>query len=107
MKEIIFPTTLCSTTIPFEQVKEHKEFPIIGFQTEDGKNEKGALVNVSFNSPLYFARALDHWEKGNGWSAFGQNELTIEKWTEFLIKTRKAKFYLFDSPKELFDWLAE
>jgi len=78
--------------------------PIIGFKLP---HDKVTLVPWKYNSNLYFARCVDTWEKGNEFIPNGINVHTIVEWEELFRTKWKSEMFVFDSPKELFKWLAE
>ena len=101
MKKVINPTN--KNTITFKEVLD-KNNPIIGFTLKDSKV---TLVPLKCGSKMYFARCVDAWEKGNGFDPNGLDNHTITEWEEFFRINYKSEMFVFDSPKELFAWLAE
>lgn len=102
MKKVINPNA-DKNTITFKEVLSENN-PIIGFTL---KGSKVTLVPLKYNSKMYFARCVDAWEKGNGFDANGLDNHTIKEWEEFFRINYKSEMFVFDSPKELFAWLAE
>jgi hypothetical protein len=105
MKEITFPAPRAKkTTVEFANLLK-KDSPLIGVLTEDG--HKVTLIPANYCSDLYLARCVRGWEKGNNYSPDRKNAQTIKDWCEFFHKSHKAKMFLFDTPQELFAWLAK
>lgn len=102
MKKVINPNA-DKNTITFKEVLNENN-PIIGFTL---KGSKVTLVPLKYNSKMYFARCVDAWEKGNGFDPNGLDNHTIKEWEEFFRINYKSEMFVFDSPKELFAWLAE
>lgn len=103
MKKVI-PSAAPTDTILLEEVLK-KPFPLVGFLT--ARARKVTLVPAKYESDLYFARCVDAWGKGNGFDPYGQDKQTVAQWEEFFRKNHKAEMFVFDSPQELFKWLAE
>lgn len=90
-------------TIYLNEVLEQRH-PIVGFQLID---QKTTLIPVSYGSDLYEARCTQYWEKGNFFSPDGDSAQSIKNWEIFFRTKHKAKMFVFDSPQELFKWLAK
>jgi hypothetical protein len=104
MKKVVNPT---ENTITLQEVL-NKDYPIIGFKFGDEfGDDKITLVPLKYGSKMYFARCVDAWEKGNGFDPNGLDNHTIKEWEEFFRINYKSEMFVFDSPKELFAWLAE
>lgn len=101
MKKVINPCL--ENTITIQEVI-NSNAPIVGFQL---KNDKVTLIPWKCESSLYLARCVYNWEKGNGFNPNGENHRTIAEWEKFFRDFYKAEMFVFDSPKELFKWLAE
>ena len=104
MKQVLLPTTAPVDSISFADLKRIND-PLVGFIT--ATNKKVILIKTRYESEKYFARALEAWEKGNGYGPIGGREQTVEEWCKFLVETNNAKIFLFDTPKEMFKWLSE
>lgn len=103
MKKVIH-TPVVHELISLEDVLKNKS-PIVGFVY--GKEQKATLIPVKYQSDLYFARCVNDWQDGNCFSPNGEHSKTVAQWEEFFRKSHKAEMFVFDSPKELFQWLAE
>lgn len=104
MKKII-PSPVPTDTILLEEVLK-EEFPIIGIKLVEVN--KVTLVPQEFRSNKYFARVADSWEEGDFYGEGKSEAKTIQQWYAFFMRFQpNAEFFLFDSPKELFQWLAE
>lgn len=103
MKKVIH-TPVVHELIPLEDVLKNKR-PIVGFVY--GNKRKATLIPVKYESNLYLARCVSGWQDGNGFSPDGEHSKTVAQWEEFFRKSDKAEMFVFDSPKELFRWLAE
>lgn len=101
MKKVINPTPENTTTL---QEVISSNFPIVGFQL---KNNRVTLIPETYKSTLYYARCVSGWERGNDYASHGVNCQTIAEWEEFFSVYHEAEMFVFDSPKELFLWLAE
>jgi hypothetical protein len=88
-------------TITLKEVLS-EDNPIIGF---DIKYSKVTLIPLKYRSNKYLARCVDEW--GNGFDPQGVDVYTIAEWEEFFRINFRAEMFVFDSPKELFKWLAE
>lgn len=77
---------------------------LICFQYED---TKVILIRLKYNSKKYFARCFDLWELGNGYDSIDGDTKTIEEWEIFFCIHHKAKMFVFDSPKEMFEWFVK
>jgi hypothetical protein len=102
MKKVINPHA-DKNTITFNEVLSENN-PIIGFKLRD---TKVTLIPLEYGSKLYFARCVDAWEKGNEFDPDNVNFHTITEWEEFFRINYKSEMFVFDSPQELFKWLAE
>ena len=102
MKEVIYPT-VPANYITFANLESITQ-PLLGFVL---RNDKVTLVPSWYNANTYFARTRSSWEKGNGFDPHDSDKKTVKEWCDFFVNAHKAKIFLFDSPKELFKWLAE
>lgn len=100
MKKVI---NSASNTITLKEVLS-EEYPIIGFKLKDSKV---TLIPLKYDSTKYLARCVDAWEKGNGFDPYDIDNRSIAEWEEFFVTKYKAEMFVFDSPQELFKWLAE
>jgi hypothetical protein len=82
-----------------ESIKEKN----IGIYSMDSST-KGFLIPISYKSELYWVRAVDGFERGNGWSV--DEAKTFKGWLEYWYGIG-VEFYYFDTPQELFKWLSE
>ncbi len=101
MKKVINPTPENTTTL---QEVVNSDAPIVGFKLQ---NHRVALIPEGYNGTLYYARCVSGWERGNDYAPLGVSCQTIAKWEKFFSGSHKAEMFVFDSPKELFLWLAE
>lgn len=104
MKKVIDTTP--ENAISLQDV-EAIEYPLVGFHTNRGKGNKATLVPVAYWSKCYFARAKNAWNEGNGYSPNAKREYTLSEWARFFFEIHDAEMFVFDSPEELFKWLAE
>lgn len=100
MKKVINTT---EKTVTLQSVLD-TEMPVIGFQYQD---TKVTLVPLKYNSKKYLARCFNSWERGNGYDAFGVDTKTIEEWEIFFRIHHEAEMFVFDSPKEMFEWFVK
>jgi hypothetical protein len=101
MKKVINPTP--ENIITLQEVI-NSDAPIVGFQL---KNLRVTLIPEKYRSSLYYARCVIGWERGNDYNPSGVSCQTIAEWEKFFRVSHKAEMLVFDSPKELFLWLAE
>jgi hypothetical protein len=69
---------------------------------------KVVLIRSKFRADTYLARYLSSWDEGGGNFSNGIDARTLEEW--YMYYTRYydgTKFFLFDSSKELFQWMAD
>lgn len=102
MKKVII-TTVPENSITLEEVLA-EDNPIVAFQLP---TDKVVLIRTGYKTPLYKARCLKAWEEGNGFDPYGVADKTIQDWVNFFEKYHSANMFVFDSPQELFQWLAE
>lgn len=102
MKKVIIPTAP-ENSITLETVLE-KDNPIVAFQLP---TDKVVLIRTGYKTTLYKARCLEGWERGNHYNPNNVTDETIQAWVEFFEKHHGAETFAFDSPQELFRWLAE
>jgi hypothetical protein len=69
----------------------------------DGK--KGLIVRESFKRGEFHVRCVDGLTYGNSWS-FPSNQNLSEVLTK-ILNFPNSKAFEFDTPQELFEWLAE
>ena len=109
MKKVII-TTVPENSITLEEVLA-EDNPIVAFQIPKRnayfEGIKVALVRTGYKTPLYQARCVKSWEKGNGFDSYGVADKTIQDWVIFFEKYHNTNMFVFDSPQELFQWLAE
>ena len=95
-------------TITIQKVLKTIEDPIIGMivghENTHFKTGKGFLIKEAYLSDHYRALALEAFERGNKWG--GSQPKRLEDWFTWFGKT-KVQWFLFDTPQELFAWLAE
>lgn len=104
MKKVI-NTPPPADTIPLSEVLQ-VESPLVAFLISNG--EKITLVPAKYRSELYFARCASGWESGNGYDPFEVDQKSIQDWAQFFRECHpNSQMFLFDSPQELFKWLAE
>lgn len=101
MKKVINTTPENTTTL--EEVIS-SDAPIVGFQLQ---HHRIALIPEGYKNTLYYARCVRGWERGNDYAPLGVSCKTIAEWEKFFSASHKAEMFVFDSPKELFLWLAE
>lgn len=102
MKKVIHTT---EKTVALQSVLDTK-MPVIGFQHEGIKT---TFIPLKYNGDKYLARCFNSWEKGNGYGdeRTGSAAKTIEEWEILFPILHKAEMFIFDSPKEMFEWFAE
>lgn len=109
MKQIIFPISATSDVITEADAKRNLN-PLIGLVFPSGS--KGFLLKSEYKSHTYMAMAVDFFEKGNRWTNGSESAKTLGQWFDFfnnngITSPALPKWFSFDTPKELFAWLAE
>lgn len=89
-------------TITFADVLKDIQNPLIAFQHKKEKN-KGFLMRESYHSMYYKAWSVHSFSLGNGWNT--SLAKPVKYWFEWF--EQKVEWYLFDTPQEMFAWLAE
>jgi len=89
-------------TITFQEVLRSIKNPLIAFQTKNDPS-KGFLMRESYNSPYYKAWSINCFGQGNGWNTASAKPLKY--WYDWFEPA--VNWYLFDTPQEMFTWLAE
>ena len=99
MKRVVKQMT--EETVHIDQLSTDKYY---GIQVRD---EKGFIATSGYYSGQYQLRASDHLTIANQWADEQHfNNITQAcKW--WLDKQDNGQVYEFDTPKELFQWLAE
>jgi len=110
MKHIIFDSA--KDTIKADKIMDQTSNPLVGFVISNGN--KGFLIKDTYNGSTYKAMAREGFERGDGWTTCGSAEKTLTQWFEYFNTPPKTRpnntlmdWMLFDTPKELFAWLAE
>lgn len=111
MKQIIFPIVNKANTISAEEIKKNTD-PLIGWICHSGS--KGFFAKSEYKGSTYVAHALEGFEKGNRWTQ-GIEDKTLDQWfTYFNIEAMQQQhrpstiqWFSFDTPQEMFAWLAE
>lgn len=101
MKKIITPTT--STPTIFSNALPN--YPLIGVQHKT-TNKKSLVVMLEFdNTASYRIMCLNSFGRGNGYDTapFKKDGDTLEQ----IFKLDFLQFFLFETEKKLFAWLAE
>jgi len=110
MKKIL-PRRVSNTKIIFED--ELPLHPIIGaHHKSDSQIGRSFLVMTNYRDPSsYIMMCTNGFENGNGYGSDVKDK--AKKASQYcgqlkdILKHPTLEFYLFDTPKELFAWLAE
>jgi hypothetical protein len=101
MKKVIFKEpnleTISAQDLPSD--------PIIGIKYNT--NKKAILIKEDYGSSFYLARCIDGWKDGNMFNPYGKRTNTLDYWFSFFGKDSQTEIFSFDSPQDLFKWLAE
>jgi hypothetical protein len=94
----ILPTEILASNLP--------EFPIIGaFNRAHPENKSFVVMKTYHRKDSYCIMCREGFDVGNAYSIGGSGPCTGT--LENVLSHPSLNFVLFDSPKELFKWLAE
>lgn len=102
MKTVIVEPKLEENTISSKNLPQN---PLIGILLNSGY--KVTLIKDNYRGGLYQARCVHGWGNGNLYNPNKRLAEDLDTWLNFFKEHHKATIFLFDSPKELFKWLAE
>jgi hypothetical protein len=97
--------TLQTDTVSLSEVVKNKN-PLVGFTNGD---LKVALVRADHGGTNYYARSIDSWGDGDGYSIGWKYSQSISAWANHFIGilSPNNKMFVFDTPQELFKWMSE
>ena len=76
--------------------------PIIGIEVH---GKKGWFQRINYRENKYIAIASDGVGSANGWTTAIGEIATLEQWIDWANSGHPSPMFLFDSERELFEWL--